>query len=105
MVVSASRPLKAQTKSSSGEGLSSEWSAARRQIACRVRLFVECPQCGTMGVRLIRQTGLCPLCSEELYVEEERAFNELLCCEAEGCEGGGARCREAGVRATAAVEL
>lgn len=43
------------------------------------------PQCGAVGVRLNRQSGMCPCCTEELHVEE-RALNELLRREAEGRE-------------------
>ena len=46
-----------------------------------------CPSCGAVGVRLNRQTGLCPLCTERQHVEEERAFNELLEAEAAHAEG------------------
>lgn len=45
-----------------------------------------CPECGRMAPRLNRQTGLCPVCTEELHVAEARAFNDLLEAEAAECE-------------------
>lgn len=63
-----------------------EAHASRMHVSLKVRS--ECPQCGAIGVRLNRQTGMCPLCTEELHVEEGRAFNELLRREVEGCEEG-----------------
>lgn len=63
-----------------------EAHASRMHVSLRV--LAECPACGVVGVRLNRQTGLCPRCTEEAHVEEERAFNELLQLEAKGCEEG-----------------
>ncbi|MDY3291421.1 MAG: hypothetical protein SOX20_00600 [Parolsenella sp.] len=31
-----------------------------------------------MGVKINRQTGMCPLCTERYHLEQERAFNEQL---------------------------
>lgn len=45
-----------------------------------------CPGCGTIGVRLNRQSGMCRRCTEQMHLEEERAFNELLEAEAAKCE-------------------
>ena len=42
-----------------------------------------CPDCGVVGVRLNRQSGLCPKCTELMHLEEERAFNEILQAERE----------------------
>lgn len=63
-----------------------EMQASR--IHASLRVLSVCPQCGAVGVRLNRQSGMCPRCTEEAHVAEERAFNELLQCEAEGCEEG-----------------
>lgn len=41
-----------------------EAHASRMHVSLKVRS--ECPQCGAIGVRLNRQTGMCPLCTEEL---------------------------------------
>jgi len=37
-----------------------------------------CPDCGVVGVRLNRQSGLCPRCTELMHLNEEIAFNEIL---------------------------
>lgn len=37
-----------------------------------------CPDCGVIGVRLNRQSGLCPKCTEIQHLNEEIAFNEIL---------------------------
>ena len=63
-----------------------EMQASR--IHASLRVLSVCPQCGAIGVRLNRQSGMCPRCTEEAHVAEERAFNELLHREAEGCEEG-----------------
>lgn len=63
-----------------------EMQASR--IHASLRVLSVCPQCGAVGVRLNRQSGMCPRCTEEAHVAEERAFNELLRREAEGCEDG-----------------
>ena len=63
-----------------------EMQASRIHASLRVRTV--CPQCGAVGVRLNRQSGMCPRCTEEAHVAEERAFNEILRREAEGCEEG-----------------
>lgn len=63
-----------------------EMQASR--IHASLRVLATCPQCGAVGVRLNRQSGMCPRCTEEAHVAEERAFNELLQREAEECEAG-----------------
>lgn len=47
---------------------------------CHVSLRVQqaCPECGVVGVRLNRQSGLCPMCTEMMHLNEEIAFNETL---------------------------
>ncbi len=52
---------------------------------CHVSLKVQrvCPDCGVVGIRLNRQTGLCPACTERMHLAEEVAFNEILRREAE----------------------
>ena len=37
-----------------------------------------CPECGVVGLRLNRQSGLCPRCTELMHLNEEIAFNEIL---------------------------
>ena len=37
-----------------------------------------CPQCGAVGVKINRQTGMCRRCTEEYHLAQERAFNEQL---------------------------
>ena len=59
-----------------------EAHASRIHISLRVRH--QCPECGTIGVSLNRQSGLCRMCTDYMHVEEERAFNQLL--EAEAAE-------------------
>lgn len=63
-----------------------EMQASR--IHASLRVLSVCPQCGAVGVRLNHQSGMCPRCTEEAHVAEERAFNEILRREAEGCEEG-----------------
>ena len=52
---------------------------------CHVSLKFQhvCPDCGVVGIRLNRQTGLCPACTERMHLAEEVAFNEILRREAE----------------------
>lgn len=57
-----------------------EAHASRIHMSLRVR--AQCPECGVIGVRVNRQTGMCAHCTELMHVEEERAFNELLQAEA-----------------------
>lgn len=47
-----------------------------------------CPECGAVGVRINRQSGMCARCTEEGHVAEERAFRDLLALEAVGCDEG-----------------
>ncbi len=63
-----------------------EAHASRIHMSLRVR--AQCPECGAIGVRLNRQTGMCAGCTELMHVEEERAFNELLEAEAASAENG-----------------
>lgn len=67
------------------DGRSVEAHASRIHVSLKVRL--QCPECGVIGVRLVRTTGMYPLCTERLHVEEERAYNEFLQTEAAGVEG------------------
>lgn len=55
-------------------------SIESRASRCHVSLRVQqvCPECGVVGLRLNRQSGLCPRCTELMHLEEEIAFNELL---------------------------
>lgn len=63
-----------------------EMHASRTHVSLKV--LSQCPECGAVGVRLSRRSGMCPLCTERGHVEEERAFGELLELEAAGCEDG-----------------
>ena len=48
------------------------------RINCSLALQTVCPQCGAVGVKINRQTGMCRRCTEEYHLEQERAFNEQL---------------------------
>ena len=58
-----------------------EKRASRIHVSLK-RLEV-CPECGTVGVHLNRQTGLCPRCTEAFHLQVEIAFNECLQTELE----------------------
>lgn len=58
------------------------------RIHCSLALQTVCPSCGAVGVKINRQTGMCPLCTERYHLEQERAFNEQLEREREACERG-----------------
>lgn len=62
-----------------------ESQASRYHVSLRVRQV--CPDCGVVGLRLNRQSGLCPACTERMHLEEEIAFNELLQREREELAG------------------
>lgn len=47
-------------------------------IYCSLAAQTECPSCGAVGVKINRQTGMRPLCTERYRLEQERAFNEQL---------------------------
>lgn len=53
-----------------------ESQASRCHVSLRVQQA--CPECGVVGVRLNRQSGLCPMCTELMRLNEEIAFNETL---------------------------
>lgn len=53
-----------------------ESQASRCHISLRVRQV--CPECGVVGVRLNRQSGMCAACTERMHLAEEVAFNEVL---------------------------
>ena len=53
-----------------------ESQASRCHVSLRVQQV--CPECGVVGVRLNRQSGLCPMCTEMMHLNEEIAFNETL---------------------------
>lgn len=63
-----------------------ESKASRIRVSLRVQQV--CPECGVVGVRLNRQSGMCPRCTALMHLEEEIAFNELL--ERERAEAAGA---------------
>lgn len=53
---------------------------------CSLAVQTVCPSCGAVGVKINRQTGMCPLCTERYHLEQERAFNEQLERERAACE-------------------
>ena len=53
-----------------------EHRASRIHVSLAVRPV--CPECGVVGLRLNRQSGLCPRCTELMHLNEEIAFNEIL---------------------------
>lgn len=53
-----------------------ESQASRCHVSLRVQQV--CPECGVVGLRLNRQSGLCPRCTELMHLDEEIAFNELM---------------------------
>lgn len=56
------------------------------RIHCSLAVKAMCPWCGAVGVKINRQTGMCPLCTERYHLEQERAFNEQLERERAACE-------------------
>ena len=58
-----------------------EVRASRIHASLKVRQV--CPECGVVGLRLNRQSGLCPKCTELMHLNEEIAFNEILQAERE----------------------
>lgn len=56
------------------------------RIHCSLAVQTVCPSCGAVGVKINRQTGMCPLCTERYHLEQERAFNEQLERERAACE-------------------
>lgn len=58
-----------------------ESKASRIHVSLRVQTV--CPECGAVGLRLNRQSGLCARCTELMHLREEVAFNEILQAEAE----------------------
>lgn len=58
-----------------------ESQASRCHVSLRVQQV--CPECGVVGVRLNRQSGMCPKCTELMHLNEEIAFNEVLEAERE----------------------
>lgn len=64
-----------------------ESQASRCHVSLRVQQV--CPECGVVGVRLNRQSGLCAKCTELMHLNEEVAFNEVLQAEREEKAGEG----------------
>ena len=58
-----------------------ESQASRCHVSLRVQQV--CPECGVVGVRLNRQSGMCTKCTELMHLNEEIAFNEILQAECE----------------------
>lgn len=56
------------------------------RIHCSLASQTVCPQYGAAGVKINRQTGMCPLRTERHHLEQERAFNEQLERERATCE-------------------
>lgn len=59
------------------------------RIHVSLKSLPACPECGVTGIRLNRQSGLCPRCTELMHLEEERAFNEILEAEREAATDAG----------------
>ncbi|MDO4538907.1 MAG: hypothetical protein Q4B54_12155 [Coriobacteriales bacterium] len=57
------------------------------RIHASLKVQQVCPDCGVVGLRLNRQTGFCPRCTERLHLEEATAFNDLLIEERMEAEG------------------
>ena len=53
-----------------------ESQASRCHVSLRVQQVY--PECGVVGVRLNRQSGMCTNCTELMHLNEEIAFNEIL---------------------------
>lgn len=64
-----------------------ESKASRIHVSLRVRTV--CPECGAVGLRLNRQSGLCARCTELMHLREEVAFNEILQAEVEEAADAG----------------
>ena len=58
-----------------------EIRASRIHVSLRVQQV--CPECGVVGLRLNRQSGMCARCTELMHLNEEIAFNEILQVERE----------------------
>ena len=43
-----------------------------------LRVQQVCPECGVVGVRLNRQSGLCPMCTEIMHLNEEISVREKM---------------------------
>lgn len=48
------------------------------RIHCSLMVQTVCPECGAVGVRINRQTKMCPRCTERYYLDQERAFRDQL---------------------------
>ena len=57
-------------------GRAMEMRASR--IRCSLMVRTVCPECGAVGVKINRQTGFCPRCTERYHLEQERAFRDQL---------------------------
>ena len=53
------------------------------RIHASLKVKAVCPECGVVGLRLNRQSGMCPKCTELMHLNEEIAFNEILQAERE----------------------
>lgn len=58
-----------------------ESQASRCHVSLRVQQV--CPECGVVGIRLNRQSGMYPKCTELMHLNEVVAFNEILQAERE----------------------
>ena len=59
------------------------------RIHASLKVQAVCPECGVVGLRLNRQSGLCPRCTELMHLNEEIAFNEILQAEREAASDEG----------------
>ena len=55
--------------------------AQASRIHASLRVQTVCPECGVIGLRINRQTGLCASCSEKMHLAESIAFNDVLLSE------------------------
>ena len=60
------------------------------RIHASLKVQQVCPECGVVGLRLNRQSGMCPKCTELMHLNEEIAFNEILQAEREEAADEGA---------------
>ena len=49
------------------------------RIHCSLAIQTVCPQCGAVGVKINRQTGMCPLCTERYHLEQGGRTSSPTC--------------------------
>lgn len=58
------------------------------RIHCSLAVRTVCPECGAVGVKINKQTGMCLRCTESFHLEQERAFRDQLEAERAAAEEG-----------------